>query len=399
MHDYDVDGLLSQGLCTRCLGRVYALLGHGLTNVERGKALLILHAFERGLCGERVDPSALHRDSCDICGGAFTRFSMYAEMVEEKLRDYEYETFLVGSRFPEEALQREREIQEAHGGHGESVKREFNREFGKHLEAHLGKRADMKRPHVTITVDTRYDIVRVAVAPVFVYGRYRKLVRGISQTRWPCPGCEGGKYGGSVEEYIGEVMKEVFRSDDYRLHGMGREDVDARMLGNGRPFVMELISPRRRTVDLSELEREINRRCAGRVEVTGLRYSDRAEVQRVKESRHRKGYEVGVEVDASDEEIRSALKSIEGKVIYQRTPLRVSHRRPDRVRERKVYEARLVKREGPLAVIRVVGDAGLYIKELMHGDGGRTNPSLAGLLGKDVKVKYLDVIWIYDQEE
>jgi len=34
------------------------------------------------------------------------------------------------------------------------------------------------------------------------------------------------------------------------LHGMGREDVDARMLGRGRPFIIEIKEPRRRHFDL-----------------------------------------------------------------------------------------------------------------------------------------------------
>jgi len=45
-------------------------------------------------------------------------------------------------------------------------------------------------------------------------------------------------------------------------------------------------------------------------------------------------------------------------------------------------------------VIDVVGEAGLYIKELVSGDNGRTKPSLAEILGKDAHVTSLDVVLV-----
>jgi tRNA pseudouridine synthase 10 len=45
-------------------------------------------------------------------------------------------------------------------------------------------------------------------------------------------------------------------------------------------------------------------------------------------------------------------------------------------------------------VLRVQGQAGLYIKELVSGDDGRTRPSLAELLGVPSKVSELDVIGV-----
>ena len=38
------------------------------------------------------------------------------------------------------------------------------------------------------------------------------------------------------------------------------------------------------------------------------------------------------------------------------------------------------------------GDGGLYIKELVSGDGDRTNPSLSGRLGVPALVTDLDVV-------
>ncbi|HJK19212.1 MAG TPA: tRNA pseudouridine(54/55) synthase Pus10, partial [Methanocorpusculum sp.] len=41
-----------------------------------------------------------------------------------------------------------------------------------------------------------------------------------------------------------------------------------------------------------------------------------------------------------------------------------------------------------------VGEGGLYIKELVSGDGGRTTPSLAEILAVPAKVVALDVVQV-----
>jgi len=74
------------------------------------------------------------------------------------------------------------------------------------------------------------------------------------------------------------------------------------------------------------------------------------------------------------------------------TPTRVSHRRADKLRLRRVYSADLIEVKGRLARINVKGESGLYIKELIFGDGGRTQPNLAEILRVDAIVEELDVI-------
>ena len=48
------------------------------------------------------------------------------------------------------------------------------------------------------------------------------------------------------------------------------------------------------------------------------------------------------------------------------------------------------------ATIRVHCGGGLYVKELISGDAGRTKPSLSELLGVGVQVVELDVIEIVE---
>ena len=238
---------------------------------------------------------------------------------------------------------------------------------------------------------------------MFIYGRYNKFARDIPQTRWPCrecggsgkkgenecPHCQGlGKlYSTSVEEEINHAVIEAFHSDDAVLHGAGREDIDGRMLGDGRPFVMEAMNPRIRWVDLGELREKINTYAAGKVSVSELHYVDKSTVEAVKSVKLNKSYRLKViyKDDISIETLKSSLATLSNSEILQWTPERVAHRRADLERKRKVYEAILeeLNEAEKYFVITVRCEGGLYVKELVSGDNGRTKPSLSVLLGKE----------------
>ena len=75
------------------------------------------------------------------------------------------------------------------------------------------------------------------------------------------------------------------------------------------------------------------------------------------------------------------------------------HRRADRIRERRVVDARVAGQEDGRFFLDVVGEAGLYVKALVSGDGGRTRPSLTSLLGRPARVVRLDVLEVGEREE
>ena len=270
---------------------------------------------------------------------------------------------------------------------------------------------DFKKPDVVIILDPSTGTVEVQVNSVFFYGRYQKFERGIPQTHWDCracrgKGCEkcnftGAQYLDSVEELIGRPVIEMFDAENAVLHGAGREDIDARMVGTGRPFILEVVAPKKRSIDLAELEAEINRTADGRVSVAIKRWADRAEVETLKSNKAHKKYRILVEVDGelSADEFANALKSLNGVTIQQRTPERVAHRRADKIRERKVLDIEFVGEQDGKFVVEVLGEAGLYIKELVSGDSGRTIPSLAEILKRKAHVTSLDVTQVEGAKE
>ena len=134
------------------------------------------------------------------------------------------------------------------------------------------------------------------------------------------------------------------------------------------------------TVDRPCGPRSGNRPTAdGRVSVAMKRWADRAEVETLKSNKAHKKYRILVEVDGelSADEFANALKPLNGVTIQQRTPERVAHRKADKIRERKVLDIVFVGEQDGKFIVEVLGEAGLYIKELVSGDSGRTIPSLA----------------------
>ncbi len=188
-------------------------------------------------------------------------------------------------------------------------------------------------------------------------------------------------------------MVEFVNAESDAFHGMGREDIDVRCLGEGRPFVAELKSPLRRSIDFEKLTKTINKSAKDLIEIQGLRFSNRAEVARIKETKAEKSYTIrfSCEHSLSDDEISKRILSLSGQVLEQQTPQRVAHRRADKIRKRKVISIENVQVEDNEIEFDVRCESGTYVKELVHSDEGRTNPSVAAVLEADCEVILLDV--------
>ncbi len=208
----------------------------------------------------------------------------------------------------------------------------------------------------------------------------------------------GRTYPTSVEELVAAPFVRASRAEGTRFHGMGREDIDARMLGRGRPFVLELLRPRVRTIDPVALASDLGPEAAGRVEVLGAALATADDVVQVKELAPEKSYRVGVRGPADLGKVNEALALALGRTIAQRTPNRVAHRRSDRVRTRRIVSARVVEAGEGRFTIELRTEAGTYVKEWVEGDDGRTVPSLSSLLGVPLEVEYLDVLEVHDTE-
>ncbi|XP_042240106.1 tRNA pseudouridine synthase Pus10-like [Homarus americanus] len=75
----------------------------------------------------------------------------------------------------------------------------------------------------------------------FHKGRYNKYSRDLPQTPWFVEGER--KLESSVQELLCHTLNEAVHAEDIKFSSSGREDVDVRCLGNGRPFVVEFLNP------------------------------------------------------------------------------------------------------------------------------------------------------------
>ena len=414
-------------LCNSCLGRCFARLVRGLSNSERGEALKKVLAIEAerlrnegeeeggellvALAKSGFKPAmkvvGLEKpEPCYICRGLMDTIPRFVEKAEEALKNYEFNNLLVGTKVPGDVVEREDSLWSRLSlNYGESIKSEVNRELRRALAQRLNKKIEFSSPDIVVIVNLVSGEIEVKPSPVFIYGRYRKLEPGIPQNKWFCSkcwglGCEhcnwtGRMYPTSVEELVASPLAKLFEGREAKFHGAGREDVDVKVMGKGRPFVVEVKEPKKRFLDLSMVEAKINEYAKGKVEVHELRYSNREEVRKLKMTApvKEKSYvaKVKVEGGVTEEQLKKLEEQLTGIVVKQRTPTRVLHRRADKIRMKKVYmlKARLLNNDEVELTIK--GQGGLYVKELITGDGGRTSPSVAELLGRKVEVEELIV--------
>ncbi|MHA1443579.1 MAG: tRNA pseudouridine(54/55) synthase Pus10 [Candidatus Hodarchaeales archaeon] len=427
--------------CNSCLGRQYGNLLTGLTNAERGKALKTFFAMEweinhrLSLSNANEVSSLLSKDfsvglssiqryfpdtaenqlPCSICQDflAIPFMESLAREAKDLVSDYEFSTYLVGSIFSPAIIDKEDTTRSTYNlEYGESIKSDFNREMGKLLSVLLpDTTVEFKTPEIVFTFDLIHNEVDIKSNPLFILGRYKKLERGIPQSKWFCRKCRGngcescnftGKmYQDSVEEYVSHPFLAASQGISSKFHGSGREDIDARMLGTGRPFVIEISEPKLRNLDFDSIIKEISKNSSGKVEISIDEITNRSKVREIKtrSSRNAKAYRAIVSLEKPLPDDHTILNTIASEfsdiLIQQRTPIRVAHRRADKIRTRKVLSFTIEKIEPQQITVHLICEGGLYVKELIHGDQGRTQPNFSDKLGIPAVVSELDVIEVF----
>uniref|UniRef100_A0A0D9W586 tRNA pseudouridine(55) synthase n=3 Tax=Leersia perrieri TaxID=77586 RepID=A0A0D9W586_9ORYZ len=171
-------------------------------------------------------------------------------------------------------------------------------------------------------------------SPIYIGGRYLKLSRNVSQSCWIIDDERMGE--ASVEEIIGENVRAICKGDGYKFHAAGREDIDVRMLGSGRPFLIEVLNVRSipSANEVQQIADKINHSEKKHVRVRNLKL-------------------VGSEIWTMMREGEAEKQKQYAALIWTSRPLT----------------------NDDLRNISLIKDmAGTYIKEFVHGDLGRTHP-------------------------
>lgn len=314
--------------------------------------------------------------------------------------------------------------------------------------------------------------VEVVNDTIYIAGRYRKNVRGISNTpitflrdnrnikqnenkgtkdikdtttnisieNTSEKECEPVKITTkAVSDWINPIQ-EYFKGEKCIFMSSGREDIDVRMLGKGRPFIARIENPTKNlprkmeTLSLvmgdTENPKEREERIAeyGNIQIPyamdqSVELLDLCLVmgkkacmamKNIQEQKKKRYMAIIYTVEDTKCVYKNLLDAgyIEKSEylicpqinLAQKTPLRSLHRRADLTRERNVYDCRIeiltraetdeYPPEGTLMRIDLVADAGTYIKEFVNGDMGRTTPSLSQSINRYCDVVELDVTGI-----
>ena len=387
-------------ICKHCLGRKLSKTIEGTNNIERADKVC-----------EELDIN-LDDVDCVICDNIFHKLddNLY-DKIDAKINQLgvEFDTFLVGSQIPKDIQKRDEELSEKFNLTVETLKKEVNRLIGLGIWEKYDKDAEFERQDIVFNIDLIDEPkVKIQINPLYIEGKYNKYKRGIPQTKWPCTKCKGrgceecnftGKqYPESVEELISEHFLKFTKGREAKFHGAGREDIDVLMLGSGRPFVLEIKEPRIRNLDLAEIEEKINEINEGKTAYHGLKLCERPRKAEIKQSSPDtyKVYNAIVKCDeAFDEDKLDELLELDE--IQQQTPLRVLRRRTDMVRIKHVLDLSYEIIDDRTFSMKIKTEGGLYIKELISGDEGRSQPNVSEILGVNAICEQLDVIEVSEK--
>ncbi|CAH8582495.1 unnamed protein product [Schistosoma curassoni] len=312
--------------------------------------------------------------------------------------------------------------------------------------------------------------------PLYLAGRYVKLSRRLPQSPWIIGSQR--KLDSSVEELITQLILPRFGANSQSCFiTAGREDVDVRCLGLGRPFAIEISNyellpsqiiqqwsvndklavecNENEPLDLLKLASFVNSTTQGRVFIRDLQLvSSKSATAALKlgEMHKAKCYRAVCWCPHGGIKTELLMKMLQyttllnrtnenldhvniihwppnktdsmkyGKIYFgpldinQLTPIRVLHRRPLLNRKRTIYHlcfmsyVETIKSnifefddfkswsklypEDELFILEIRCEAGTYVKELVHGDLGRCNPSLASIFGCQLDILALDVIGV-----
>ncbi|MEM1898268.1 MAG: hypothetical protein QXD36_04170, partial [Sulfolobales archaeon] len=189
-----------------------------------------------------------------------------------------------------------------------------------------------------------------------------------------------------------EPLIKLFDAEELQLHTIGREDVDVRVLGSGRPLVIELKQAKDKRVGIEEVAKSVPHNEL----ITLLidRYAEPKYIREFKSKKALKVYRLLIlsKKPLSSEEAELLVREFSNRVVRQKVPTRILRRGDDTVHLKRIYDIKVRLVDEHLIEMLVKCDDGLYVKELVHGDGGRTYPNMAEVLNSDLTILEVDVI-------
>jgi len=158
---------------------------------------------------------------CPFCEDLFDEVDLLADLITEALDGREIARLQVGARFPKDQMEEEDVMRKRYGAGGsDPLKSSLVAFVAEAVKARMDEvRIVTENPEVLAIIDVTTLTVDLDVRSVYLYGRYRKLERGVPQTRWPCRACKGRgcdrcngtglQYPTSVQQLVADPLREM----------------------------------------------------------------------------------------------------------------------------------------------------------------------------------------------
>ena len=369
----NIQDLVSRGVCKHCIARLLSLTPHELVQYK-------------------LPPVA----NCAACSGILDRLEDLKACAREAIGRYCFHDIQV--EIPNQLLTKDMTIVDIVHSPPSCTLKNFVK--GK-ITVALQKSREGPVLYVLISDRDTFNC-ELRWPSLYVTGRYFKRSRRVSHSRF-MPGNPVSSVEGELVTHISELVN----CGEIKFLSAGREDMDVRMLGSGRPFCLTLVNPvpddslpPPKTKDEfaqgvgARIPNEIE--CGYGVSASGLEISWR--VPNV-EPKHVKCYRCIVYCSRTvTQEMFERLRQVHDLEIIQRTPCRVAHRREMMNREKRVISLECQKVSEHFFVLDLKTSSGTYIKEFVNSDFGRTKPCLAELMNPDEAMEcqllQLDVVYV-----
>jgi len=231
-------------LCEHCVGRLFA------KNLSLTSNKLLGKKIKKLLKAKKIS-------KCYICKNILSNLQPHLDTMFEKSQDYQFSTFLVGAKLQPSITDKDDVIRSKFKLRGtDSVKTDITKQLAKKFAKKTEAKIDYHYPDLTIMIDFKNDYCELIIRPLIFYGRYIKKIRGIPQKQTRCKSCLGlGCYScnfhgiSEYESVEGKISKFLFSKlggTQVKMTWIGGEDRTSLVLGNGRPFFVKLLDPKKR---------------------------------------------------------------------------------------------------------------------------------------------------------
>jgi tRNA pseudouridine synthase 10 len=360
-------------LCDQCLGRLFSKQ---------------LHLSSNKLLGRKLNKDSVSQSKCYVCKNLFYNLDHFLKLMFDSSLNYEFKTFGVGIMIKPSIVDRDDLLRSKYNLKGiDSVKADITKELIKLFTKKTHKIMDPFDPEITFTINLKDESCQLRSKSITVFGRYVKSKRGYAQKQKSCDNCFGKgcricDFHGisefeSIEGIISKLIFKKFGGTTAKFTWIGGEDKSSLVLGNGRPFFVQIKNPSKRKPNLRneifDFVSLFNLKLVRESPKKPLNFHSRIKIK------------ISTTVQIHSKNLKK-LKDLTlcPIVVYEKSGKRY---------EKKIFDLKYKKNSNNVFTMNILAEGGLPIKRFIVG--GDISPNISSLLDTTCVAQdfdFLDII-------